>query len=215
MTSVAASAHTSWTGYLKAERKDTEMARKTRITLHLEAVDGDDGPQVTGHGTITYDEPNTVDGWTPSDSEDVVIRVRAVKQVNDRVLELVVLDVTESGPSYVKLTETNDWEGEQWAFYIPLTGNEDAIRELAAGITAKTDPDDGDEAPYALDLTPIPGTTVDLLVAHANDDEGYMAAHTKLAGRLVVGGVDLATIRDEDDVLYKGGIKNLMKEKED
>lgn len=104
--------------------------------------------------------------------------------------------------TYAKLTERNDHEGETWHFWIPMAGNEDALTR----VTGLLDPDD-DEAEYQLNQHPTPEFEVDILVKH-DESRGYMPAHTKLAGQLV--------IPDDFDVdrLYKGGIRDLMLEQE-
>lgn len=185
------------------------MTKTVTITLTASAVvthDADD-KKVSGSGRVTT--TNDCTDWWRNDL-DMMIRVRPVRQVGPGQFELVVIDMTnhvEPSPGYVKLTETNEWDGEQWAFYIPLTGNEAAIGELAAAITAK-----GADTQYELDQTPIPETTVDLLVTHANNDAGYMAAHNKLTGLLAVDETTLSKVGDEGDPLYKGGIKDFMEE---
>ncbi|MGH7743385.1 MAG: hypothetical protein ACREQ5_00990 [Candidatus Dormibacteria bacterium] len=179
---------------------------ETKIILTVDVV-GTEEPKVTGYGTATYSRE--VKDWTPVDSQDLLIRVRAVKQVNPHELELVVLDVTQPGPSYVGLTEYNEWEGETWSFYIPLADNLAALQQLAATLDSE-----GDESAYELDMTPIAGSMVDVLVGHGNYDGGYMATHNKLSGRLVITAEQLETINGEGNVLHKGGIRDLMKEDE-
>lgn len=98
---------------------------------------------------------------------------------------------------YVKLTEHNDWEGETWHFYIPLEGNEAALKVLQSKIA-------GLEDEYELDLEhPIALEDVNALLNHGNGDTSYMDAHNKLEGFL-----DL--IKLESQGLYKGGIKSMM-----
>ncbi len=95
----------------------------------------------------------------------------------------------------VKLTEHNEGEGETCHFWIPVEGNEEALRQLSAQLDPQDDAFDYSD-------TPVPEAEVDVLVKH--NDYGYFSLHNKLAGSL--------TIPDEFDTdqLYKGGIKKLM-----
>ena len=110
---------------------------------------------------------------------------------------------------YIRLTEHNGWERESWHFYIPLRGNEVAIRELM----------DAAEALYALrgrrmfKLLQLPVSAATVARRLAKNHCGYMHAHNKLEGRL-----DLRKLRSAirvidgmDYKLYKGEIKNMMR----
>lgn len=106
---------------------------------------------------------------------------------------------------YAQLTENNDWEGETWHFYIPIEGNEAILDQLADTLTLMAD-----EA-FELELEPIPEVEVDILVKRGGDTN-YMAAHNKLAGRLVLTDEHLAKLAAGDvDPLYKGRIRDHMK----
>lgn len=107
--------------------------------------------------------------------------------------------------TFVKLSETNDHEGETWHFYIPVEGNEEGIEELRVTLAHFADEDQ-----YSLDLTPLPEYEVDILVKHS--DCGYMHDHNKLEGVLTLPS-DFAERMDDDDEdpLYKGEIKAYMK----
>lgn len=106
---------------------------------------------------------------------------------------------------YAQLTENNDWEGETWHFYIPIEGNEATLDRLADTLTLMAD-----EA-FELELAPIPEMEVDILVKRGGDTS-YMAAHNKLAGRLVLTDEHLTTLAAGDvDPLYKGRIRDHMK----
>ena len=60
---------------------------------------------------------------------------------------------------YFKFTETNEWDGETWNFYVPLTEEEEArIRELIA-------PADEHESPYSLSTELVTEDEVDDLMA--------------------------------------------------
>lgn len=105
---------------------------------------------------------------------------------------------------YATFTEHNQWEGEAWRFYIPIEGNQDALKRLADA-TERGDLDNAYDA-FDLDLTPLPEAHVDRRVTDLADDTSYMPAHTKLAGRLI-----LPDDRDlEFDDLYKGAIAEMV-----
>lgn len=114
--------------------------------------------------------------------------------------------------TYVKFTEHNEQEGETWHFWIPTAGNDAALREFAAALGARSDADG--EWPYEMDLASAPEAEVDAVVKHADGD--YMATHNKLAGLLVISPEAALRIRNGDpegeDELYKGGIRDFMKE---
>ncbi|HEV2929122.1 MAG TPA: hypothetical protein VGW74_10560 [Propionibacteriaceae bacterium] len=101
--------------------------------------------------------------------------------------------------TYATFRENNAWEGEVWRHYIPIEGNEGALSTLASILSDRQD------TGYSLDVSPLDEATVDARVARPHDC-GYMAAHTKLSGRLVLPGKPLA----DDDWLYKGGIADLV-----
>lgn len=103
-------------------------------------------------------------------------------------------------PLYAIWTEYNEWEGETWRFYIPILGNSQELIRLQAWCNQES-PD----SPYRLDTRPLLEDEVDRRVETMADDTSYLAAHTKLAGRLV-----LPDVIDADDTLYKGGIRNLI-----
>jgi hypothetical protein len=114
------------------------------------------------------------------------------------------------GAVFVRFSETNEWEGETWQFYIPLAGNEKALEDLRTKLAdADLQDQDGEgdgERVFTLEADPLPEVEVDVLVANGADD-GYMPEHTKLTGTLVLpesSGVELG------QALYKGGIRNLV-----
>ena len=102
------------------------------------------------------------------------------------------------GERYAKFTEESDWEGETWHFYIPVAGNEEALKVLAEKVESW-----GPNSDYELDNEYLTEDEVDTLVEHG-DDDGYMPEHNKLSGRL-----DVDRVREHED-LYKGGIKDCM-----
>lgn len=116
--------------------------------------------------------------------------------------------------NFVKFTETNDNEGEQWNFWLQLDGNEEQLRELQSWLG--TFDDDGES--YELDMTPVPESEVDILVKHS--DEGYFMYENKVEGKFtcphpsedVTGG----NTEDEgydwlNDNFYKGDIERHFK----
>jgi hypothetical protein len=94
--------------------------------------------------------------------------------------------------TYIRLTEVNEWEGETWHFYLPVAGNSEALAALKELID-NADDDFG----FSLSET-LTEDEVDTLVRTANGDTSYLAAHTKLTGRL--------TAINDLDKLYKGQI---------
>ena len=108
--------------------------------------------------------------------------------------------------TFLKFVETNDWEGEQWNFYLQIEGNEKALKELAALISGRGE--------YALENTPISEAEVDILVKHSRG--GYLNFENKVTGRLSISKIILNS-ESETDTLYKGGIRDafLKKAKEE
>jgi hypothetical protein len=109
--------------------------------------------------------------------------------------------------TFVTLTEVNEHEGETCRFYIPLEGNNEALGELFEAICGL---DKGEDEQYALDLTPVPESEVDILIKHS--DSGYMPYYNKLVGVLTLPEDFAEGMADpEEDPLYKGEIKQYMK----
>lgn len=98
--------------------------------------------------------------------------------------------------TYVRLTEENEWEGETWHAYLPINGNEGALTALRELIDAADD-----DLGFSLSEETLTEHEVDALVRHGGDTT-YLAAHTKLAGRM--GPVD------DLEKLYKGQIADFM-----
>lgn len=90
--------------------------------------------------------------------------------------------------NFVRFTEDNDWEGELWAWWIQVDGNESALEELADIIQ------DLEEFELELDSY-LPENHVDTLVSYSDT--------TKLKGKLLIP----ETSKTWQDVLYKGGIE--------
>lgn len=106
--------------------------------------------------------------------------------------------------TYATFTENCDWEGETWRFYIPVEGNEEALAALRKRVTV-----DDDDQVYTLGTVPLTEAEVDVRVA-GPDDCDYLPAHTKLAGTLNLEVIEGKDDGDLFDVLYKGGIKDLV-----
>lgn len=120
--------------------------------------------------------------------------------------DVVVNEEPDKVRRYVKFTESNEWEGETWHFYIPIAGNEEAIALLREKIA---DPDfqdpEGDPLEYVLAEEELTEVEVDTLVRHG-DIDGYMPEHNKLQGR-----IDSGMIRERRD-FYKGAIRDCLRQ---
>lgn len=81
--------------------------------------------------------------------------------------------------NFVKFTEHNDNEGEDWNFWLQLDGNEAQLKELANWLN--TFDDDGES--YELNMTPVPESEVDILVKHTG--QGYMNYENKVTGTFI------------------------------
>jgi len=107
--------------------------------------------------------------------------------------------------NFIKFKELNDWENEDWNFYLQVDGNEEEIEKLKEII------DDCEF--YRIDDILIPENEVDILVKHS--ECGYMTYENKVVGKLDTSGIKKLSTLDVDDidgdVLYKGGIKNFFK----
>jgi hypothetical protein len=95
---------------------------------------------------------------------------------------------------YFKFTETNEWEGETWNFYVPLTEEQEArVRELIG-------PGDEHESPYSLSTEPVTEEEVDDLMATLGTTT-VIAEHNK-CGPL---DADLPhTLQSDNDFFHKG-----------
>jgi hypothetical protein len=103
--------------------------------------------------------------------------------------------------TYIRFTETNDHEGERWHFYIPLPGNEEAIRRLEALL------EEDAYGEFELKKEMFTEPEVDVLVKYS--EGGYMMNHNKLEGTLDLKRLQKA-LDDGEDPLYKGGIKDYL-----
>lgn len=99
---------------------------------------------------------------------------------------------------YYLFTENNDWEGEIWNFYIPMTkAHRDAIENLIQST-------DEYDCPYTISNFTYTENEVDVIVENA-EDEGYMPSDIKcepINPRLV----ELFPVLDitQNDPFYKG-----------
>lgn len=102
---------------------------------------------------------------------------------------------------FVEFTEYNDHEGETWAFWLQVNGNEDELNKFAEQL----DEEDLEEQ-FSLNDTTLDEHDVDVLVKHGGG--GYMNNHTKVTGVFRLVSYDDILL---DDVLYKGGIRDFFK----
>ncbi len=104
---------------------------------------------------------------------------------------------------FIRLRECNNWEGETWNFYIPVTGNEEAIKKLAVLIENYQE--------HTLYPIPIGESEIDVLVKNDNR-VGYMARYNKLEGKLDFTGFPDKSTNGAEDPFYKGDIQKYLKE---
>ena len=115
--------------------------------------------------------------------------------------------------NFVKFTEHNDHEGEDWVFWLQLEGNE-ADLETLAEFLEQFDPD-GES--FELDGTAVPEEEVDILIKHTG--QGYMDYHNKVTGTMTLPEIDLERVATDDeagyewlqDNFYKGDIARCFK----
>lgn len=106
---------------------------------------------------------------------------------------------------FVKFTEHNDHEGENWNFWLQLDGNEKELNKLSDFLT-KNDL----EEQYDLDMTPVDEHEVDILVKHT--DSGYMYYENKVTGTFTMpeyedDGLEDSAYEFANDNFYKGDIE--------
>lgn len=107
---------------------------------------------------------------------------------------------------YALFKEVNDWEGEEWSFYIPVDGNEEALGQLAAWChhwRAKEP-----EFPYSSPLLKwFSADQVEKFVTTPNSGATYMAAHNQMAGTLAIPENLLELeVKEAFTAFYKGGM---------
>lgn len=100
--------------------------------------------------------------------------------------------------NFVKFTEHNDNEGEDWNFWLQLTGNEADLETLGEFLNKF---DEYGES-FELDMTPVPEEEVDILVKHTG--QGYMDYENKVTGTFTCPKTE--GYSDMFDELYKGDI---------
>jgi len=108
----------------------------------------------------------------------------------------------------------NDNEGETWAFWLQVDGNEEALEKLQE-MLLEYEPDP--EYYHLTDIV-IDESEVDTLVKYGNFDSGYWDVHHKVTGKLDLKKVRLPkwsedgdTCLDDHDTIYKGQIKDHFK----
>ena len=112
---------------------------------------------------------------------------------------------------FVKFTEHNDNEGEDWNFWLQLDGNEPQLKELQAWLGTFDDYGDG----YELDMTPVDESEVDVLVKHTG--QGYMNYENKVTGTFTCPQPKEQNKEEEEgwdwlnNNFYKGGIAGHFK----
>jgi hypothetical protein len=106
---------------------------------------------------------------------------------------------------YAAFIERNEWEGETWRFYIPTDDNEEAIGRLREHLEMEAATDEFDLSHEEFD-----DDEVRVLVDHTS--EGYMAAHQRLEGLLLVEVLLSKHGEDLSRALYKGGIRDFVED---
>ncbi len=119
--------------------------------------------------------------------------------------------------NFVKFTEHNDNEGESWNFWLQIDGNEEQLDRLDRIVELQNAA--GFDNEYELEMTPVPGEEVDILVKHSNS--GYMSYENKVTGTLVLPEFDDSLFEYENEIsdavfdwtgnnFYKGGVEGLF-----
>lgn len=101
--------------------------------------------------------------------------------------------------TYLRFTEINDWEGEEWNFYLPIEGNESALEHLRTLI-------EGNPDTYEIDDYPYPGAVVDHITKRSRS--GYMNYENRVEGFLQL--PDSIDDWVDNDPFYKGGIRKFF-----
>ena len=136
---------------------------------------------------------------------------------------------------FAVFTEKNNWEGETWRFYIPVEGQKRAInylrnrvhdivektagnpvamvRYLDRGIPLNNMPT-YEVRPFKVAVEYLTEEEVDRRVGKSRS--GYMNFHNKLDGKIKRNKLErIKKSKTLSDKLYKGGIKDFVKEKID
>lgn len=106
--------------------------------------------------------------------------------------------------TYLPFIEENDNEGETWVHYIPVPGNEDAVKKFRALIEEL-----GFDGQYTFGREMATEQEVDAVIKFGNTAAGYMPTHNKLDGELDIKRLQ-KDLDEDDDPLYKGGIADYM-----
>jgi hypothetical protein len=125
-----------------------------------------------------------------------------------------------TNPQYCRFTETNEYEGETWHFYIPVKGNEDALIRLqdqlerVSAFYSKGEEMDISDLGYSLSQKTYTRDQVQFLMDEDDEGIGYMRTHNRLTGYLSLPKlsmiIDEVSARQWEEHFYKGGIVNLM-----
>ena len=105
---------------------------------------------------------------------------------------------------YLKITEDNDWEGEQWIHYVLVDGNEDVISRIVE-LVKKYGPDNGMKCAKERKLA----SEVDMKCAKRSSHK-YMNTWGKNDRRLSL--EMFANVVDDQtfsDIFYKGKIRDI------
>lgn len=107
--------------------------------------------------------------------------------------------------TYTNFTEHNDWEGATWHFWLPVSGNEDALEKLLNYLEDNATDDAVQTFSFGqYDLT---SQEVDLLVTFA--EERYFPQHVRVDGLLYLPAE--LTEYPPEHWFYKGGIMKLFR----
>ncbi len=206
------------------EKRKLLIARRGWRTAEVRLVDGLVGHLAdslrSGKTGLRWGEVRVLPPAAAGITEVTVGGKDGVTVLLDRAEALVMADRLDPPPEnpdepYVRLRETNNWEMERWRFYIPLRGNEKAVRILTTAIGAMRPKEGcflGEHLPYDIRTIPMTEAEVDRLCRRGRC-RGYMASHNKLEGRLDLRMAKAAAERmsGEDDRLYKGRVTKMMK----
>ena len=105
---------------------------------------------------------------------------------------------------YVKLTENNDWEGEEWNFFIPLDVNKEGLKLISDKLNENPQKSD---CSITLHEEVFDEEEVDGLVKMSKC--GYMHEYNKMTGSIKSERFYDLYIDDFLDLIYKGQLKNI------
>lgn len=108
--------------------------------------------------------------------------------------------------TFVCFIEDNEWEGERWAFWLQVEGNEDQLEYLFTLLFKYAD---NLSETYILDLGDRESEhAVDRMVQRGQS--GYMNSDNKVVGDMVI--PEFKDWEDLDRALHKGGIEKFFRE---